>query len=498
MDRKLIKSITISTIVYSLYRFDVIPHDNWSFVNIYKSIKFCDSLFAITLIYYTILAYKHVKLLTRVWNFFKIATQLIYSKSIHLKNEERKNTYIYNTNDSAINTPSEDLLNYYPSVKLLLKRITEGSEYFKDRAMCIGITAPWGSGKTSYLNLLHYAVEKDKSSDYYNKAIIVKFNPWFSSTPDRMIQDFMTTLSDALNKYNPNISSELIYYSRILSKAQFGLFSKIIDIYLNTKEDVIEKQFLKISECMNSIKIPIIIFIDDIDRLLPEEIMRILQLARNTANFKNTIFIIPYDKNHINKSLIHYNIELEYLEKIFTHPHYLPPLSEDKMISTISNIIAILIIANNEEKNTIDDFLHSITYNINVKFNIRQIKRLVDQISFSQSRLLSQGLKDMNLYDLLLIEYIKLEFYDLYEIISNVSDLYLDNVKYITDENICKRVGDLTDIKFYNENIYPQLSNKISKESGLKLLRLIFDQNERYKNSTRLMHPNIFRIYFEK
>lgn len=489
-DIKFVTGVLVITIVYTYFR--IFPHNNWHFVSFYDNINYYDAIYLIF----------SATIITIVSTFTKFHHK-IQEKIIKKINSTRyfetvfpeKDTPKVSANDISINTPQEDKFNFYSSVKVLLKRIIEGKDYYKERAMCIGLSASWGSGKTSYLNLLQYAIEKDKNSGYYKQAIIVKFNPWFSSNSNRMVQDFMITLSETLNEYNPNISSELIHYSKILSKAQLGWFSNLIDICFNTKEDAIEKQFAEISKCINLIRKPIIIFIDDIDRLQPEEIIRVLQLVRNTANFKNSIFIIPYDETYIKEAIKKLNISKKYLEKILTQPHYLPLVQQDKKNLIIADMIRTIIIADSEETEAINMFLND----TGIVFTIRAIKRLINQVLLSKSRLSSLGLDDIYLYDLLIIEYLHLEYNEIYEVIFNIGDSFINKETNSINKFESELIHDLTSESYYDKNIKPKIPNDKNKDLGYKILQLLFCRDENKDiNYFRLKNIDIYETYFEK
>lgn len=489
-DIKLVSGVFIATFVYTYFR--VCSHDNWYFVNFYNNIKYCDAIYLIFTILSSIVILIPIK---KHHKFYNKIINTIYSRRHFETVLPNRVTPKVSGNDVSISTPEEDKFNFYPSVINLLKRIIEGSDYYKERAMCIGLSASWGSGKTSYLNLLQYAIEKDKNSGYYKQAIIVKFNPWFSSNSNRMVQDFMITLSKALNEYNPNISSELIHYSKILSKAQLGWFSNLIDICFNTKEDAIEKQFAEISECINLIRKPIIIFIDDIDRLQPEEIIRVLQLVRNTANFKNSIFIIPYDETYIKEAMNNLNVSEKYLEKILTQPHHLPLIQQEQMKLIISDIVSNIILASDEEIEMIRMFVND----IDIVFSIRSIKRLINQLLLTKLRLSSLGLEDMYLYDLLIIEYLHLEYEEIYEIILNVGDSFIKKEIKLVNDSESELIHNLTDYTYYEKEIQPKIQKGKDKKLGHKLLKLLFGYNEeKDSNYFRLKNIDIYEIYFEK
>ncbi|WP_422653172.1 hypothetical protein IZU89_15130 [Cellulophaga lytica] len=47
-----------------------------------------------------------------------------------------------------------------------------------------------------------------------------------------------------------------------------------------------------------------VVFVDDLDRLSNKEVLQVLKLVRNTANFKNFIFIVALDKDYILNELM--------------------------------------------------------------------------------------------------------------------------------------------------------------------------------------------------
>ena len=75
-------------------------------------------------------------------------------------------------------------------------------------------------------------------------------------------------------------------------------------------------------------------FIDDIDRLDKHEIIEVVRLIRNTANFHNTFFLVAYDRDYVINALGHLNEHNhhQFLEKIFQMELNLP--AYDKSILT--------------------------------------------------------------------------------------------------------------------------------------------------------------------
>ena len=71
---------------------------------------------------------------------------------------------------------------------------------------------------------------------------------------------------------------------------------------------------------------PIIITIDDVDRLQGKELMMVLKIIRDTADFPNVFYIVAADNIHLKRMLKSLNINNpdEYLKKFFNLEFQLP------------------------------------------------------------------------------------------------------------------------------------------------------------------------------
>ena len=83
--------------------------------------------------------------------------------------------------DEPIRSSEEDLLSRGPLVAMIAQHILamDGSE-----SVVIALNAPWGAGKSSFLNLLEDDLTNDGSSDDCRNdgPIVVRFNPWHFGT----------------------------------------------------------------------------------------------------------------------------------------------------------------------------------------------------------------------------------------------------------------------------------------------------------------------------
>lgn len=76
--------------------------------------------------------------------------------------------------DRPIERPTEDKLERERFIERLADAVIAGNS--KATGVIIGITGPWGSGKSSILNLLANHISETRP-----EAIVVRFDPWLIS-----------------------------------------------------------------------------------------------------------------------------------------------------------------------------------------------------------------------------------------------------------------------------------------------------------------------------
>lgn len=199
------------------------------------------------------------------------------------------------------------------------------STNLEKEAFAVGITGEWGEGKTTFLNLMKEQMK--------GKAEIVEFNPWMCRTPEQLTHDFFASLRSQLSfKYSSLAKSIKDYAHNLnLSFVPYSLLG--IDIKLPARGTNLFVSKQELSEKFSKLPRPVVVFIDDIDRLERDEVFEVLRLIRNTADLKNTIYVVTYDKEYVVDVLEEKNIKRasSYLEKIFPLEVHMPKV-EDYLI----------------------------------------------------------------------------------------------------------------------------------------------------------------------
>ncbi len=184
-------------------------------------------------------------------------------------------------------------------------------------AFVIGLNGEWGSGKSTYWNLMKERLRDEK--DY----IIIEFNPWNNECDTSITQNFLNKFKSEVSKYHSNITPEIEKYSKAISQTYKNGILKTLTGLTSKSHSPVEDELGKLKETILQLNKKIIIFIDDIDRLCNDEIYEVLKLVRNNANFPNTFFILAYDREYIEKSLSNLDIPkpTQYVEKIINYEH---------------------------------------------------------------------------------------------------------------------------------------------------------------------------------
>jgi hypothetical protein len=356
------------------------------------------------------------------------------------------------------NPAKNDLLNRDDLAKSVAQKIINTAN--NESSFAIGIVSEWGHGKTTFIDFITKHLKND------NERIIIKFNPWLNNDEKSIVYSFFDLLSNKLRIQNKELSLDLEKYSEMLNATTVGGLIKFgKDIFSISNNNDLKQQFDKINKSIKSLGIQIVITIDDVDRLFENEILEVLRLIRNSANFSNTVFIVAYDRNYLITSLKKKNEHRShfYLEKIFQAEIVLPNFEQDVIINKIKETIPRYIsktdkkkfasIINNISSNHIFD-AKKFAYN-NVLSNLRDVNRFINSFVISYKEL--EG--ECELIDLLNIELLRTKYLGVYELLAKEYKNFFTerNIRYETYYMTLKRVEDVEHDKnktiFFEEHL---------------------------------------------
>lgn len=402
----------------------------------------------------------------------------------------------------------EDLLGRAKVANELSREI---KSYKNEDSLTIGIVGKWGSGKTSFINMV---LENFKGNDNY---IVIKFNPWNISSRKQLISDFFLQLSNNIKKENvrgeiiSTIGKSLGTLSKFFKPLGFipplSVLSTIGDItekasgfineYLEAEKEDLETLKSNINQELEDLDKKLLIVIDDIDRLCDDEIREIFQLVKSIADFKNTIYILSYDREIVTKALDKTQQDKgeEYLEKIVQVPLVLPYISKSDLDKIFINRLNITINIPDEEYD--NEYFSKIYYNgLAESFeNLRDIERYMNVFNLG----INLAIEELNINDYIVLTLIKVFEPNLYEYIKNNKD-YFSGTKFNEFLNKDKKeiLGEL-------EEIYKKLK-KLEKRKVKRLMEAIFPKLKEtnydesfidiWGKARRIATPVYFESYF--
>ena len=231
---------------------------------------------------------------------------------------------IIDQGDAPISTIDEDRLGRRPFAEALAAEILAAPAR---RGYVMGLTGVWGSGKTSILNMTVDALGA--------QAIVVQFNPWMFSGTEALVSSFFEEVGKQLERRDSAlkaIAGKLAEYGHLLSPlASFvgagPLVSGAADVLatLSTRASVFEQR-QELRSLLEELDRRLVVVVDDVDRLRPQEVLDMVRLVRLVGDFPNTLYLLAFDRGRVEECLGEGSPERgrSYLEKIVQVTHDVP------------------------------------------------------------------------------------------------------------------------------------------------------------------------------
>lgn len=184
----------------------------------------------------------------------------------------------------------------------------------------VGVEGSWGSGKSSLVNL---AIEELKNKK--GTVNVVQFTPWLVGSRNELLVQLFSDLEPVIIKSLPvserddarnllkryaKASSRLASIFELAELGGMPLASQIAKFIKETGREaksLSEKSLTEMnSELRNKLskmEVPVVVFVDDLDRLDPDEISEVLRLIKAVADFPNVAYILAYDADVVSASL---------------------------------------------------------------------------------------------------------------------------------------------------------------------------------------------------
>ena len=377
---------------------------------------------------------------------FVLIGELILKKTrIKESKAESKNVYPY-----IIDSPTtEDSFKRSDYAKVLLDKIfatIEANNQKKSKneegSFVINISESYGYGKSSFLLLL-----RDQANEYArkNQMVLFEYKPWLCDSPQKIISEFFKLLNENLSKFFPHIGKTINKYVRQLSD-YYSSKNPIVYVISNCfkEQSSIWKEREQLRNKMELLKIPIVVLIDEVDRMHDDELMTLLSLLRNTADFTNVFYILAADIDYVKQVLKQKGItdSESYIKKFINFEFLIPGFDVDIMNKKGYEMLHAILehakehfvmndnnfVSNNEDIITKGFLFQKEKWN-SWFTNIRDMKRFFNNYSMAIDSYIDINkdknghlAEDFNLTDLFYIELLKYLYEPIYKTLRDNED----------------------------------------------------------------------------
>ena len=329
--------------------------------------------------------------------------------------------------------------------------------YQNPDGLVVGLYGSWGAGKSSVLNLMKAQLTNVSEP---NTPVIMDFQPWLISHREALIAEFFDQLAGLLGRRDLSGSlkaagKKLKTYGILVSQfsgiphfavAASGL--AIAGTMASGIGDVMSKSLIDlkhdIERDLKGQSRKIIVIVDDLDRLMPDEIRTMMRLVKAIADFPNVIYVLSMDPNIVSTALGNGPHETgeAFLAKIVQVPVSLPAYSLSDQNTILLEGIISLIPNIGEEKWGGVLYWSKIQFDgrfLNFFSTIREVHRFLNVLAFEYGQMRGE----VNPIDLVALTVLKVLVPTIYQILRDNKELFTGK---ITDKDDQHHFNELLEI----------------------------------------------------
>ncbi|NPW37091.1 KAP family P-loop NTPase fold protein [Pseudomonas aeruginosa] len=399
--------------------------------------------------------------------------------------------------------PKDDLFGHAPFAKSLADSICR---YPGSDGLVLALYGPWGSGKSTVLSYVQHYLEQPPPDE---QPVLVKFNPWWFSGQENLARAFLgqlqavlpaksekfKQLGDLLADFAEGVGG-LIDLTGVSGGAG-GLIGKLLGQAKRKPKDV---PALKesITGVLQKADKRILVIIDDIDRLTPEETRQLFTVIKALADFPNVVYLLAFDRD-VAAQAIEQQSGLpgeRYLEKIIQVPFELPPV--DRVALRAALFKRLDEILGDVPEGSFDPSYWTNVYHDGIDALI-QVPRDVVRFTNTLAVTYPTVRGEVNAVDFIALEALRVFLPGLYDVIRTNPDRFSGHSRdsrYDADERTKEA---------FHAGWEKALPDQL-QESSKALIECIFPKTGRtgygsdwlaeWRRNLRACHPDVFPIYF--
>lgn len=428
-------------------------------------------------------------------------------------------------------------------------------------SLVVSLNGEWGSGKTSLKNFLKERLRAR------GQPLIVEFNPWQWSGQDRVFEAFFSAIRAefqvtddnkdteklaerwesfaAWTKLGAAVSSKLeqaitpllgtsIAGALLANSAAtpevrwlgigLGIVGIVLTSFLTIFPEIAERlveaakvrmgrQKMSLAELRDAITAqleklqqegrPVVVIVDDIDRLSQEEIRLLFQLVKTNADFPNLVYLLLFQKNIVAAALSKVVADrgADYLRKIVQVEFDVPLAPRAQMLKIFQEDLNRVIDRSSPkmywDKERIQHLFEECLWPY--FRTLRDVKRFMGTFDFYFNGQVNNGVLEVNPIDLLVIEVLRMFDHEAYVTVR-------DSLGYASKGDLVRALmGEEERTKQVDRQITaltsrPGMTGEQVERLGA-ILRSLFPSGKvgetLHERDLRICHPKHFHKYFE-
>ena len=406
--------------------------------------------------------------------------------------------------DRPSSNPQDDLFGHAPFAESLANSIFR---YPGNDGLVLALYGPWGSGKSTVLSYVRHFLEQRPEAE---QPVIVTFNPWWFSGQENLARAFLgqlqavlptrsekfKKLGDLLGDFAEGVGG-LIDLSGMTGGAA-GMIGKFSGMVTKRKPKDVPALKSEISKILRDAGKRILVVIDDIDRLTPEETRQLFTVIKALGDFPNVVYLLAFDRE-VAAQAIEQQSGMpgeRYLEKIIQVPFELPPVDRVALRAALFKRL-------DEVLGDTSDGLFDQSYWTNAFHDgidpLIQVPRDVVRFTNTLSVTYQAVRGEVNPVDFIALEALRVFLPGVYDVIRTNQD------KFSGHSRDRRYDGDQKATAAFHEQWVQALPEQL-RSSTRDLLERIFpkigqmgygaDWLTQWRRSLRACHPDVFPTYF--
>lgn len=396
------------------------------------------------------------------------------------------------SSDRPSTDPAQDLFGHAPFAKTLARAIRG---YRGSDGIVLALYGPWGSGKSTVLAYVEHELDSGPEAE---RPVVVSFNPWWFSGQENLAKAFLGQLQAVLPARHAGfkaVGNKLAEFAGALSGAAdlagaalgIPLGGKAIEAgakLLATKPKDVPALKKALSTLLLEEKKRVLVVIDDIDRLAPDEVRQLFTVIKALADFPYVTYLLAFDRE-VATTAISEQTGLpgdRYLEKIIQVPFELPRVDRTTLLQAL---LARLdsVMAQTPEGRFDSAYWNNVLHaGLEPMFSVpRDIVRLTNALSVTYPAVVGE----VNPVDFIAIECLRVFMPAVYDAIRTSPDAFC-GYKAIGDRDDKQRAATFHDAWLAK---VPELLRQSTKE----LMQRLFPRLESVWSNTHYSADSLYR-----